>query len=98
MPETLVRPWLQTAERLGRPAFTLTNSDYIFDNWRLLDPAAHRTRCGVENMRLLNPIWDHPEMDTFILVLVELLAQVGAAGRLGRPRARGLPAPRRRAP
>ena len=74
LPDQLVRPWLQTAERLGRPAFTLTNSDYIFDNWRLVDPHAPDPM-RVENMRLLTAIWDHPQMDTFILVLVELLAR-----------------------
>ena len=84
LPQALVRPWLQTSERLGRPAFTLTNTDYIFDNWRLVDPhAADPMR--VENLRLLNSIWDHPQPATFILVLVELLARsaplVGAAVR-----------------
>ena len=84
LPQTLVRPWLQTAERLGRPAFTLTNTDYIFDNWRLIDPHA-TDPMRVENLRLLNPIWDHPQTDNFILVLVELLARsaplVGSAVR-----------------
>ena len=84
LPAHLVRPWLQTAERLGRPAFTLSNSDYIFDNWRIIDPDAPEPM-RVENLRVLNAIWDHPQMDTFILVLVELLARsaplVGAAAR-----------------
>ena len=84
LPQNLVRPWLQTAERLGRPAFTLTNTDYIFDNWRLIDPHAPDPM-RVENLRLLNPIWDHPQTDTFVLVLVELLARsaplVGSAVR-----------------
>ena len=52
----------------------------------------------VENLRLLNPIWDHPQTDTFILVLVELLARsaplVGSAARAQeaclRARRRGL--------
>ena len=84
LPDAIVRPWRQTAERLGRPGFTLTNTDYIFDNWRLIDPdAADPMR--LENLRLLNPVWDHPQMDTFVLVLVELLAQsaplVGSAVR-----------------
>ena len=84
LPAHLVRPWLQTAERLGRPAFTLSNSDYIFDNWRIIDPDAPEPM-RVDNLRVLNAIWDHPQMDTFILVLVELLARsaplVGAAAR-----------------
>ena len=84
LPQALVRPWLQTAERLGRPALTLTNTDYIFGNWRLIDPQA-ADPMRVENLRLLTPIWDHPQADTFILALVELLAKsaplVGAAVR-----------------
>ena len=84
LPAALVRPWLLTAERLGRPPLTLTNTDYIFDNWRLLDPSA-ADPMRVENLRLLNPIWDHPQPARFILVLVELLARsaplVGAAVR-----------------
>jgi cytochrome b involved in lipid metabolism len=84
LPEQLVRPWLQTAERLERPPYTLSNSDFIFDNWRVVDPAVPEPM-RVENLRLLNAVWDHPQMDTFILVLVELLARsaplVGAAAR-----------------
>jgi cytochrome b involved in lipid metabolism len=84
LPDALVRPWLQTADRLERPSFTLTNTDYIFDNWRLVDPNA-LDPMRVENLRLLNAIWDDPQCETFILVLVELLARsaplVGAAAR-----------------
>ena len=87
LPDALLRPWLQTAERLGRPPFTLSNTDYIFDNWRLVDPGASDPM-RAENLRLLNAIWDDSHSETFILVLVELLAQsaplVGAAARAQR--------------
>ena len=84
LPDAIVRPWLQTAERLGRPALTLTNTDFIFDNWVVVDPSAPDLMC-VENLRLLDPIWENPQAANFILVLVELLARsaplVGASVR-----------------
>ena len=84
VPETIVRPWLQTAERLGRPPLTLTNTDFIFDNWVIVDSAAPDPM-RAENLRLLNPIWGNAQGANFILVLVELLARsaplVGAAVR-----------------
>ena len=84
LPEQLVRPWLQVAARLDRPALTLTNTDYMWHNWRLIEPhAADPMR--VENLRLLTPVWDHPQMETFMLVVLEMHAQaaplVGAAAR-----------------
>jgi sulfite reductase alpha subunit-like flavoprotein len=84
LPEQLVRPWLQVAARLDRPRLTLTNTDYMWHNWRLLDPHAVDPM-RVENLRLLTPIWDHPQMENFMLVVLEMHAQaaplVGAAAR-----------------
>ena len=84
LPEHLVRPWLQIAARLDRPRLTLTNSDYMWHNWRLIDPNAVDPM-RVENLRLLTPIWEHPQMENFMLVVLEIHAQatplVGAAAR-----------------
>jgi sulfite reductase alpha subunit-like flavoprotein len=84
LPEHLVRPWLQIAARLERPRLTLTNSDYMWHNWRLIDPLAVDPM-RVENLTLLTPIWDHPQMENFMLVVLEMHAQaaplVGAAAR-----------------
>jgi sulfite reductase (NADPH) flavoprotein alpha-component len=84
LPEQLVRPWLQVAARLDRPVLTLTNTDYMWHNWRLIDPhAADPMR--VENLRLLTQIWDHPQMEQFMLVVLEMHARatplVGAVVR-----------------
>jgi sulfite reductase (NADPH) flavoprotein alpha-component len=84
LPEQLVRPWLQVAARLDRPVLTLTNTDYMWHNWRLLDPhAAEPMR--VENLRLLTRVWDHPQMEHFMLVVLEMHARatplVGAVAR-----------------
>lgn len=73
LPEQLVRPWKQISERLHRPPLTLVAMDYVLNNWRLIDPDAPEPM-RVENMALLTPIWDHPEMDTFILTGLETLA------------------------
>ena len=84
VPDQLVRPWLQIAERLGRPKLTLSTTDYIWHNWRLIDADA-RDPMRVENLRLLTDIWDHAEMETFMLVVLEMLAQsaplVGSVAR-----------------
>src|SRR5918999_4823360 len=84
LPEQLVRPWLQIAARLDRPKLTLTNTDYMWHNWRLIDPHAIDPM-RVENLRLLTPIWDHPQMENFMLVVLEMHAQatplVGAVAR-----------------
>ena len=84
LPEQLVRPWLQVAARLDRPKLTLTNTDYMWHNWRLIEPHAVDPM-RVENLRLLTPIWDHPQMENFMLVVLEMHAQaaplVGAAAR-----------------
>lgn len=84
LPEQLVRPWLQIAARLDRPLLTLTNSDYMWHNWRLIDPHAVDPM-RVENLALLTPIWDHPQMENFMLVVLEMHAQaralVGAVAR-----------------
>jgi sulfite reductase (NADPH) flavoprotein alpha-component len=84
LPEQLVRPWLQVAARLDRPMLTLTNTDYMWHNWRLIEPRA-ADPMRVENLRLLTPIWDHPQMENFMLVVLEMHAQaaplVGAAAR-----------------
>ena len=84
LPEQLVRPWLRVAARLDRPKLTLTNTDYMWHNWRLIDPHAVDPM-RVENLRLLTPIWDHPQMENFMLVVLEMHAQtaplVGAIAR-----------------
>jgi sulfite reductase alpha subunit-like flavoprotein len=84
LPEQLVRPWLQVAARLDRPKLTLTNTDYMWHNWRLIEPHAVDPM-RVENLRLLTPIWDHPQMESFMLVVLEMHAQatplVGAVAR-----------------
>ena len=84
LPEQLVRPWLQITARLDRPRLTLSNSDYMWHNWRLIDPHAVDPM-RVENLRLLTPIWDHPQMENFMLVVLEIHAQatplVGAVAR-----------------
>lgn len=84
IPDHLVRPWLQIAARLDRPKLTYTNSDYMWHNWRLIDPLADDPM-RVENLKLLTPIWDHPQMENFMLVVLEMHARaaplVGAAAR-----------------
>jgi sulfite reductase alpha subunit-like flavoprotein len=74
LPEQLSKPWLQIAERLGRPAMTLNTNDYIWFNYRLIDPdAADPMRA--DNMRVLTDIWGHPQMERFMLVTLEMMAQ-----------------------
>jgi sulfite reductase (NADPH) flavoprotein alpha-component len=84
LPEQLTRPWLQIAERLVRPALTLSTTDYIWHNWRFIDSESPDP-LRVENLRLLTDIWDHPQMETFMLVVLEMMAQsapvVGAVAR-----------------
>lgn len=74
LPEQLVKPWLQIAERLGRPALTLNTNDYIWFNYRLIDPDADDPM-RADNMRVLTDIWGHPQMERFMLVTLEMMAQ-----------------------
>ena len=73
LPEQLGKPWVQIAERLSRPALTLNTNDYIWFDYRLIDPdAADPMRA--DNMRVLTDISGHPQIERFMLVTLEMMA------------------------
>ncbi len=74
LPESLAGPWQEVAWRLGKPRWTMSTTDYMFYNWRFVDAGA-ADPMRVENLRLLTPIWDHPGVEVFMLVVLEMLAQ-----------------------
>lgn len=72
-PEALIEAWHTLAWRLDRPRWTLSTTDYMFHNWRLVDPDAPEPM-RVENLRLLTPVWNNPGVELFMLVVLEMLA------------------------
>jgi hypothetical protein len=73
LPDQLSRPWLQISERLDRPPWTFNTIDFIFHNYRLINPQAENP-LRAENLALINNVWDHPGVDRFMLVSFEVLA------------------------
>lgn len=74
IPDAITLPWDVLAWRLDKPRWTLTTNDYMWHNWRLIDPSAPRPM-RVENMDVLTPVWNNPGLNLFMLVVLELLAQ-----------------------
>ena len=74
IPDALVAPWTTIAWRLDKPRWTLSTTDYMFHNWRLIDPA-DPDPMRVENLKLLTPVWNNPGTELFMLVVLEMLAQ-----------------------
>lgn len=84
LPRALSEPWDVIAWRLDKPRRTMSTTDYMFHNWRLIDPGANDPM-RVENLKLLTPVWSNSGTETFMLVVLEMLARstplVGAVVR-----------------
>ncbi|MDB5519297.1 MAG: Sulfite reductase flavoprotein alpha-component, partial [Tardiphaga sp.] len=84
IPDALMVPWETVAWRLDKPRWTMSTTDYMFHNWRYIDPGAP-SPMRVENLKLLTSVWNNPGVEVFMLVVLEMLAQstplVGAVVR-----------------
>jgi sulfite reductase alpha subunit-like flavoprotein len=84
IPDALMVPWETVAWRLDKPRWTMSTTDYMFHNWRYIDPDAP-SPMRVENLKLLTSVWNNPGVEVFMLVVLEMLAQstplVGAVVR-----------------
>ena len=57
LPESIVLPWKQVCNRLGRPATARTMQDASYYNWRFVDPSAANPM-RFDNLTLLVPVFD----------------------------------------
>lgn len=73
-PAALVDAWRTLAWRLDRPRWTMSTNDFVFHNWRLVDPG-DPDPMRVENLRLLTSVWDNTGVEVFMLVVLEMLAR-----------------------
>jgi sulfite reductase alpha subunit-like flavoprotein len=74
IPHALLAPWEIVAWRLDKPRWTMSTTDYMFHNWRYIDPDAP-SPMRVENLKLLTSVWNNPGTEVFMLVVLEMLAQ-----------------------
>ena len=55
----------------------------MWHNWRLIEPHAVDPM-RVENLRLLTPIWDYLQMESFMLVVLEMHARAAPSSAQSR--------------
>src|SRR5438445_114848 len=77
LPESIARPWVSVANRLGRPP-VLSYASYALDNWRRFDA---RGPLRIENLAILQNFLGGQDEDWFILIHVEIEALAARALR-----------------
>ncbi|MCZ6610717.1 MAG: hypothetical protein O7A66_12010 [Alphaproteobacteria bacterium] len=77
IPETIAVPWVQLAQRLGRPPI-LSYASYALDNWRRIDPDGP---IEIENLAIVQNFLGGADEDWFILIHVEIEARAAPAIR-----------------
>src|SRR6266581_555701 len=75
LPAAVARPWVSTAERLGRPPI-LSYASYALDNWRRLDP---NEPIALGNLALLQNFFGGLDEEWFITVHIQIEAQAAPA-------------------
>jgi indoleamine 2,3-dioxygenase len=73
IPESIARPWVAVAGRLGRPP-VLSYASYALDNWRRLDPSGP---IALDNIAILQNFLGGADEDWFIGVHVDIEARAG---------------------
>src|SRR5258706_15470500 len=84
LPDSIMQPWREITQRLGRPGPVLSYIDLIIYNWKLVNPAL-QDPITIENMLLMVPTVDNIVERIFYLEQVEILSRltpvIGAAVR-----------------
>ena len=73
LPACLARPCYQLSQRTGQPPI-LTYSNYVLDNWAVLDPAKG---IDLDNIRMLQPFLGGQDEAWFVLIHVAIEAAAG---------------------
>ena len=68
LPESLLQPWTEVSQRLGKKTPAVSYIDLFFYNWKLRNPAGPR---ALDNMDLLVPTWNNEAERIFYLVTTE---------------------------
>ena len=82
IPDALLTPWETVAWRLDKPRWTMSTTDYMFHNWRYIDPDAP-SPMRVENLKLLTSVWNNPGTEVFMLVVLEMEMLAQSAPLIG---------------
>lgn len=77
IPEPIAVPWVQLAQRLGRPP-VLSYASYALDNWRRIDAGGP---IEIENLAIAQNFLGGADEDWFILIHVEIEARAAPAIR-----------------
>lgn len=73
LPPSILLPWRQVSQRLGKDVPSVSYVDMFFYNWRLRDPSGPRR---LHNLELLVPAWNNRAEQVFSLVTTEFAMEL----------------------